>query len=128
MGLIKNELNTLNETDNWGLILFALAKLKDSDEFSSVSELAYILDKKNLFRLCEYFGGTTITIPTIAELEKMIIALAAYEESAVQKINPDTVMKKLVDRYEYNVSDIRAYYCEISRVLEQYDLQPRGKI
>lgn len=28
-----------------------------TNEYSSLSELAYILDKDNLLNLCEFFGG-----------------------------------------------------------------------
>ena len=50
-------------------------KIKDLPEYSTLSELAYILDKKSLLKLCEYFGGITMTIPTIEDLENLTKSL-----------------------------------------------------
>ena len=57
MALIKNNLNKLTESDIWSFILFALFKMREIPEYTSLSELVYILDKTTLLKLCEYFGG-----------------------------------------------------------------------
>ena len=75
---IKEAVATLKETDIYSLMLFAMFKLRDIPEYSSLSELVYILDKDSLLKLCEYFGGTTIKIPTIEELETLLYALTIY--------------------------------------------------
>ena len=62
---IKNELQKLHNIDIWSLMLFVLYNYQKVPEYSSISELAYILDERNLLKLCEYFGGQTIKIPTI---------------------------------------------------------------
>ena len=49
---IKQELNKLKEMDVWSLMLFVLYNYQNIPEYSSISELAYILDKKNLLKLC----------------------------------------------------------------------------
>ena len=72
------ELNNLKSQDIYSLILFALYKLREIPEYSTLSELAYIVDKENLLKLCEYFGGTTIHIPTIDELESILYSLLLY--------------------------------------------------
>jgi hypothetical protein len=72
---IKTELNNLKNMDIYSLLLFTLYQCRKSDEYSSLSELAYILDKQNLLNLCEYFGGLTIQIPTIDELESLLNSL-----------------------------------------------------
>ena len=72
---IKEELSKLKTMDVFSLLLFILYKVRDIDEYSTISELAYVLDKDNLLKLCEYFGGLTITIPTIDELENIINSL-----------------------------------------------------
>ena len=73
------ELDNLRTKDIYSLILFALFKLKDLPEYSALSELAYILDKENLLKLCEFFGGMTITIPTMQELESIVYSLVLYQ-------------------------------------------------
>ena len=55
---VSNNLNALKDKDIYSLILFILYKFKDIDEYRAISELSFILDKKSLFNLCQYFGGT----------------------------------------------------------------------
>lgn len=55
---VNNNLNALKDKDIYSLILFILYKFKDIDEYRAISELSFILDKKSLFNLCQYFGGT----------------------------------------------------------------------
>lgn len=54
---LQRGLNNLKEQDLYSLSLFCLYKLMGTNEYSSLSELAYILDKDNLLNLCEFFGG-----------------------------------------------------------------------
>ena len=61
----------LKYIDVYSLMLFAMFKLRDIPEYASLSEMVYILDKDSLLKLCEYFGGLTIKIPTIEELESI---------------------------------------------------------
>ena len=75
MNNYNSNIDNLKKRDVYSLMLFVLYKLRDIPEYSSISELAYILDKDNLLRLCEYFGGITLTIPTIDELESIIYSL-----------------------------------------------------
>ena len=49
---IKEELNNLKTTDLFSLLLFVLYKIRDIEEYSTISELAYILDKESLLQLC----------------------------------------------------------------------------
>lgn len=74
----KVELDTLRDKDIYSLVMFALFKLRDIPEYSSLSELAYVLDRENMLKLCEYFGGLTIRIPTIDELESILYSLVLY--------------------------------------------------
>ena len=84
---IKEELQKLHEPDIWSLLLFVLFKIKDIPEYSGISELAYILDRKNLLKLCEYFGGTTITMPTIPTAWPRISQSPLGRSNTVAKVN-----------------------------------------
>jgi hypothetical protein len=79
---IKEELNQLRTNDTYSLILFVLYKLRNVPEYSGVSELAYVLDESNFLNLCEYFGGLTITIPTVKEIKDMSRPVNTKEEIA----------------------------------------------
>ena len=96
---VTNELSKLNDRDLYSLILFALFRLRNIPEYATLSELVYILDEKSMIKLCEYFGGLTIQIPTIDELESIVYSLLLYQDvningesyaTAVERINKDT--------------------------------------
>lgn len=55
--MIRNNIENLKQTDFYSLLLFSLFKMTDIPEYSSISQLAYVLDRENLLNLCEYFGG-----------------------------------------------------------------------
>lgn len=124
---IKNELNKLKQPDIWSFMLFALYKVKDIPEYSGLSELAYILDKKNLLKLCEYFGGCTITIPTIDELELLLYGLLLYQYIHIDHLEYNDAIL-LVNTTSVNEKDIRNSYIKIKEILENYELTSRGRI
>lgn len=76
---INNELDTMHTEDVYSLILFALFQLKQDPQYSTLSELAYILDQDSLVKLLQYFGGVTIKIPTTEELNDILDALIIYK-------------------------------------------------
>lgn len=124
---IKSELEKLNERDIWSLILFTLYQTREIPEYSGISELAYILDKKNLFKLCEYFGGCIIKIPTIEELEILIYALLLFEYVDIDHIDIEEAILK-IDIDATKRSSIKEAYFKIRDVLSNYEFTSRGKI
>ena len=79
--MISNaKFDSLRQQDIYSLMLFVLYKLKNNANYSTVSEVAYLLNKEDLLTLCEFYGGQTITIPTIAELECILNALLMFEK------------------------------------------------
>ena len=117
---IKEELNKLKSVDIYSLMLFALFKIRDVPEYATLSELSYILDKKNLLNLCEYFGGLTIKIPTISELESMIYILVLYQLVDIDGMDYDEAIKQI----GYQSSDLRqvkSEYVKMKELLDEYD-------
>lgn len=123
---IKEELEKLHEPDLWSLLLFALFKLKDIPEYSSISELAYILDRKNLLKLCEYFGGSVIKIPTIEELELMVYGLLVYQYVNIESMSIEDALN-LVSRDSTDLRKVKAAYTKIRDTLSDYDLTARSR-
>lgn len=123
---IKNELNKLKESDLWSFILFALFKVRNIPEYSGISELAYVLDKHNLLNLCEYFGGMTITIPKIEELEILLYGLVLYQRIHVDKIALDDAVKEIPDN-NVDIREVKSAYYKILDVLKSYDITSRSK-
>lgn len=125
---IKQELNKLKEMDVWSLMLFVLYNYQNIPEYSSISELAYILDKKNLLKLCEYFGGSTIRIPTIHELETTLYAMLLYNYVHREQYDNDTAIAMLHIENKHKLNEILRYYDALSKVMEEYQLTARGRI
>jgi hypothetical protein len=119
MGISK-ELNKLTESDVYSLMLFALYKMNESNEYSSLSQLSYILDKDNLLKLCEYYGGTTIRIPTIAELELMLNGLLVYQLIDIEGKDEETVIDSMRNKYG-SVSEIQKRYAIVKEMLDNYN-------
>lgn len=123
---IKTEIEKLKEPDLWSLLLFVLFKIKDDPEYSGLSELAYILDKKNMLKLCEYFGGCTIRIPTIEELETLIYGLLLYQYVDIEGIMFENAIP-LVQREGVDIKQVKAAYHKIHETLSTYSFVSRSR-
>ncbi len=123
---IREQLQKLHEPDLWSLLLFALFKMKDIPEYSSISELAYILDRKNLLKLCEYFGGSTIKIPTIEEIETMVYGLLVYQYVNIEGMSLKDALIS-VSRDSVDIQTVKLSYNKIKDTLSNYDLTARSR-
>lgn len=124
MSRIKEELSTLKETDIYSLILFSLFKLRNIPEYASLSELVYILDKESLLKLCEYFGGMTLKIPTIQELESLVYVLVLYQYVNIDGMDYDDAIK-LIGYKSSDLKRVKADYRRLSSILDEYDFKRR---
>lgn len=124
MATIKNELSKLKTTDIFSLLLFILYKIRDVEEYSTISELAYVLDKENLLNLCEYFGGITLTIPTIDELESILNSLLIYQYVNIDGYSYNEAIKK-IGFDSHQLRKIKKDYNKIVTVLDKYTFKPR---
>lgn len=122
---IKGEFNNFKESDLWSFMLFVLFKIRDIPEYSSISELSYVLDKKNFLSFCEYFGGLTIKVPTIDEMEVLLYGLLLYQYVEVDKIDYDEACE-LLQNSSVELKDIRSSYSKLKEVLKDYAVKPRG--
>ncbi len=122
MNNIKKELDNLKMSDTFSLILFALYKIRDINEYSTISELAYILDKDSLLNLCEYFGGLTIKIPTIDELESIVNSLLIYQYVNIDGYTYDEAISEI----GFDSSQLRKVkkdYNKVCSILSEYSLK-----
>lgn len=122
MSTLRQSLDDLKMTDTFSLILFILYKLKDIPEYSTISELAYILDKDSLLSLCEYFGGLTIRIPTVDELESIINSLLMYQYINLDGYSYDEAISK-IGFDSFQLRKIKKDYTSICKILEKYSLK-----
>lgn len=120
--LIKEELDSLKVTDIYSLILFALYKMRDIPEYSTLSELAYILDKNSLLKFFDYFGGLTIKVPTLKDFKLVINGLLLYQYVNIDGIEYAQALKQL-DKSEYQLKEIKAIYQSLCDILDKYDFK-----
>ena len=121
---VKEELSNLKETDIYSLMMFVLYKMIDIPEYSSISELAFILDKDNLLKLCEYYGGTTIKIPTIQDLESIVNSLLLYQLIDIQGNSYEDAVK-ILGSSSSELRVIKQNYLKVRDVMRSYDFVPR---
>ena len=94
-GNIIRALEELDKNDIYSLILFALYRLKDNSKYSTLSELIYVLDNENFIKFINYYGGKTITVPTIKDLTNILQALLAFEEMNNTDKSLDDILRDL---------------------------------
>lgn len=119
-------LNKLDNDDIYSLALFTLYKLTDDPKYASVSELVYLLDKKSLFNLLDYYGGMTIKIPTRDELMNVINALILYYRLKTEDVD----IKKVIDDLNIqpnNLKDVLSIYTIIESVMINYNFNREHK-
>ena len=124
---IKKEYKNLQKEDIYSMLLFVLYKLQETNEYSSLSELIYVLDQKNFLKLCEYFGGTTITIPTIEELQDLLQGMVMYQFINIEHMDVSTATE-LIKKSGANLIKVRKNYDKIREVLTNYDFSPRTEV
>lgn len=118
------DLNSFKDIDVYSLSMFVLYKLTNIPEYSAISELPYILDKKNLLNLCEYFGGRTIKIPTTEELYSLLHLLLLYQYVNIENMEYNEAITIL----GYNSKELRkvkSAYNKLCKVLSNYSFKVR---
>lgn len=117
---IKTELEKLNNSDIYSLMLFALYKANELPEYSALSQLAYILDKDNLVRFCEFFGGLTIRVPKIEELEVLVYSLLVFQETDIEHKPFDKVLHSLSGK-GVDLAAVESGYTLVKGLLKDYN-------
>lgn len=125
--MIKNNIENFKQTDFYSLLLFALYKSIEIPEYSSLSQLAYVLDQENLLNLCEYFGGQTIKIPTVKELEDLVYSLLLYQYVKVDHIDYDSAVS-LIGHKSCDLRQVKKHYVELCSVMDNYSFTPQESV
>ena len=118
---IVESLNALNKTDVYSLMLFTLYKLKDTPEYSTLSELCYVLEGDNLTKFLSYFGGMTIKVPTLRDMRLLLQGLLLYQYVNIEEGDYTEALKALVD--EFSEEEIQSIYEKIVEVTKNYDFR-----
>lgn len=121
---IKDKLQELKENDIYSLSMFVLYKLIELPEYSTLSELPYIIDKNNLLNLCEYYGGKTIKIPTLKEIYSIMKVILLYQYVNIEGKDYNESIKDL-GLNDKESRAIQKIYQELCKTLSNYDFKPR---
>lgn len=125
--MIKTNIENLKQTDFYSLLLFALYKSIEVPEYSSLSQLAYVLDQKNLLNFCQYFGGQTITVPTVKQLEDLVYALLLYQYVKIDHMDYDVAVN-LIGHNSCDLRQVKKNYSELCSVMENYSFTPQESV
>lgn len=118
---IDKALNKLSETDVWSLMLFALWQIQEVPEYATLSELMYVLDDiESVSRFFDYYGGTTIKVPTKEEFKNVVNALLLYQYVNLDKI-PFADALKATGVTE--TKEIKELYLKLVNILSNYDFR-----
>lgn len=116
---ITEALNNLSKEDTYSFLMFTLYKLKDDPRWTGLSELCYLLDGDSLAKLLTYYGGMTITIPTLKDFRLMLKALSLYDLVNLQGHDFDCSMKTIMDA-EFQEEEIKETYKKVLEVVSDY--------
>lgn len=119
---IIKALEELDKKDIYSLILFILYRLKEIPEYSTLSELVYILDNENFIKLINYYGGKTIRIPKVDELSTILNALLVYEREQNTDLPLSDICKDIgINKKE--IPEIMKILQLIPQLIDNYDFK-----
>lgn len=118
----RRNLDDLQLSDIYSLMLFLLYKIDDVPEYATLSELCYLLDGNNLIRLITYFAGKTITIPSEEDFTILINALLLYQYVNIDDMPFATGTEKLQNLTFKQKEDVIALYLKIIPIIKEYNI------
>lgn len=84
MESVSDIVSKLNKPDIYSLICGFLFELKDDPKYSTLSELAYLLDNESFLNFIKYFEGQVVTVPTRHELRECVQVLLLFQYSEIE--------------------------------------------
>lgn len=116
--LTREEFRKLKSTDVYATLFFILYMIGKIPEYSTLVDMIYMFDKKTVLKLCEYFGGETIKIPTIKQLMKALRILSLYESIDIDNIPYEEAIKK----HHSDKDEIKGYM-QLKKLMEEYEIK-----
>lgn len=122
----KADIQIFKEDDIYSISLFTLYQLTAIPEYSTVSELPYVIDRKSLLRLCQYYGGMTLKIPTLQELSSMLNLILLYQYINIEN-KTFNESASLLGYDESQLYMLKINYNKLVEIMNKYDIKPRNK-
>jgi len=83
---MNKSIDMLNKEDTYSMMLLLLYLSSDNPRYSTLSELAYVLDHDSFIKFLKYYEGQTIKIPSIQEVMTSLKLLMLFQYHDVEKI------------------------------------------
>ena len=77
-----------------------------------------------MLKLCEYFGGCTITIPTVEEFEIVVYGLLLYQYVEIEKMKEKEAIE-LISRNNIDIKEVKKAFIKIKETLNEYEFSSR---
>lgn len=122
MNNIDRALKDLEVTDIYSVLLFAIFNLKRDPKYSTLCELCYVIDNNSFINMLQYFGGKTITIPTVKEFKDLVDSLCLYDLVNVDGIDYSRALKDL-DISKDRMEEVSKIYQKICDILSKYNFK-----
>ena len=117
--MIDRDLTRFTQSDIYSIVCELLYKIKDNESYSVMSELAYILDKNSFIKFMQYFGGTTISIPTLEDFRQTIRVIQLYHYFNIENMSwKDALVKAGFEKNETRSAQRRLM--EFTKVLNSF--------
>lgn len=91
---IIKDISNLQKEDIYNLMLILLYVSSDNPKYSTLNELAYLLDKESFLNFIKYYEGQTLQIPTMEEINSSLRTLLLFQYYKVEKLDWNTAYKK----------------------------------
>lgn len=119
---VNKKINSLKTKDVYSILMFLLFRAEEIPEYAVLSRLAYVMNKEVLLTLCELFGGMTIKIPTMDELEKLLTAMTIYSRVDLDKEDKEQVFEEITEKYKNKIPPmtIIKLYEQLHDIMENY--------
>lgn len=119
---VNKKINSLKTKDVYSILMFLLFRAEEITEYAVLSRLAYVMDKEVLLTLCELFGGMTIKIPTMDELEKLLTAMTIYSRVDLDKEDKEQVFEEITEKYKNKIPPVTIIklYEQLHDIMENY--------
>lgn len=113
---VKEMLEELNEDDIYSELSQAMYKLSENPSYLVLSRLVYLLDNKSFLNLIKYFGGKTITLPTLSQYKILTKAFILFIYTTDKEI-PINDAKALITNSDSEWAEILKVYKSVAEVL-----------
>lgn len=119
---IPINLDNLNKEDLFSVASALLYSLKGTPQYSTMSELFYILDYNNFIKLIKYFGGKTIKVPSSNEISEMMKILLLYQYREVEGYD----WKECLNLVGVPESESQSARSKVNQLIKIFNIQQIG--